>query len=234
MAVVRGDEVVLLLGLGTRDADKKLPVTVDSPFYIASSTKSFTAMAVAILADEGKIDLDAPVKRYLPRFTLANEAVAEKMTVRDLLAHRLGIDSGPISTNEAYTGLITEDRYYRLLKRVTPKSEFRYSNLNFTLAGRVIEAASGQSWKQFIAQRILRPPECGTVTAWLRSSTPIRSPRSQWSKWTDSSGRRQRARPTRRCTPREEWAVARPTWRGGSVSISMAARLMESECSPNA
>jgi CubicO group peptidase (beta-lactamase class C family) len=154
---VKDGNVVLLDAIGYRDPTTRSPVTVDSPFYIASSTKSFTAMAVAILVDEGKVRLDDPVKKYLPRFEVADRSLTESMTIRDLLAHRQGIDSGPIATCEAYTGLIDDDRYYRLLARVKPSPRFRYSNLNFTLAGRVIEAVSGQTWKEFIADRILEP-----------------------------------------------------------------------------
>ena len=157
VAVVKDDKLVLLGAMGIRDPDSRAPATPDSPFYIASSTKSFTAMAVAILVDEGKLALDDPVKKYLTRFELKDAALSDKITIRDLLAHRQGIDSGPIAVCEAYTGLINEDRYYRLLKNVSGMPRFRYSNLNFTLAGRVIEAVSGQPWQQFIAERILDP-----------------------------------------------------------------------------
>ncbi len=157
VAVVKDDKIVLLDAFGIRDPGTLAPVAIDSPFYIASSTKSFTAMAVSMLVDEGKLQLDDPVRRSLPRAELADPAVSESMTIRDLLAHRLGIDSGPIATCEAYTGLIDDERYYRLLKRVKPTKRFRYSNLNFTLAGRAIRAASGQTWQQFIAERIFKP-----------------------------------------------------------------------------
>ena len=157
VAVVKDDAVILLDALGNRDAEGKLPVTVRSPFYIASSTKSFTALAVAILVDEGKVEFDAPVRRYLPRFALKDPQATSDLTIRDLLAHRRGIDSGLISTGEAYTGLMPEDRYYRLLARVKPANKFQYSNLNFTLAGRVIKAVSGSSWQEFLAERVFAP-----------------------------------------------------------------------------
>lgn len=159
VAVVRNDKVVWAGGLGIRDGESKQPVTADSPFYIASSTKSFTAMALAMLVDRGRIKLDDPVRQHLPRLELGDENLRDTITIRDLLAHRRGIDSGPISTNEAYTGLIDDDRYYRLLAKVRGTGQFRYSNLNFTLAGRVVQAASGQTWQQFIAEQILTP--CG-------------------------------------------------------------------------
>jgi CubicO group peptidase (beta-lactamase class C family) len=88
---------------------------------------------------------------------VADPVVGKSMAIRDLLAHRLGIDNDRIATNEAYTGLIDDDRYYRLLKQTKPTGRFRYSNLNFTLAGRVIEATSKVTWQQFIAEQILTP-----------------------------------------------------------------------------
>lgn len=157
LAVVQNDKVVWVDALGVRDAQSPEPVTADSPFYIASSTKSFTAMAIAILVDEGQVNLDAPVKQYLSQLKMADENLEATISIRDLLAHRRGIDSGPISTNEAYTGLINDERYYRLLSKVRGTGRFRYSNLNFTLAGRVVQAATGQSWQEFITQRILVP-----------------------------------------------------------------------------
>ncbi len=157
VVVVQGNDVVLLDALGVCDPAGKQRVTPRSPFYLASVTKSFTALGVAILVDEGKVKLDEPVKTYLPRFTLADEDAAAKVTVRDLLAHRLGIDSGPIGLAEAYLGNITEDRYYRLLTLVEPENEFRYTNLHYTLAGRIITSVTGQKWQDFLAQRVFAP-----------------------------------------------------------------------------
>ncbi len=159
VVVVKGDEVVLLDALGVCDPSGKQRVTPRSPFYLASVTKSFTALGVAILVDEGKVKLDEPVKTYLPRFTLADDDAATKVTVRDLLAHRLGIDSGPIGLAEAYLGNITEDRYYRLLTLVEPENEFRYTNLHYTLAGRIITAVTGKKWQDFLAERVFAPLE---------------------------------------------------------------------------
>jgi CubicO group peptidase (beta-lactamase class C family) len=157
VVVVKGDEVVLLDALGVCDPAGKQRVTPRSPFYLASVTKSFTALGVAILVEEGKVKLDAPVKTYLPRFTLADDDATAKVTVRDLLAHRLGIDSGPIGLAEAYLGNINEDRFYRLLTLVEPENAFRYTNLHYTLAGRIITAVTGQKWQDFLAERVFVP-----------------------------------------------------------------------------
>ncbi len=157
VVAVKGDEVVLLDALGVCDPAGKQHVTPRSPFYLASVTKSFTALGVAILVDEGKVKLDEPVQTYLPRFTLADADAAAKITVRDLLAHRPGISSSPITLSEAYFGNITEDRYYRALALVESPGHYEYTNLHYTLAGRIIQAVTGKSWKDFLAERVFAP-----------------------------------------------------------------------------
>jgi CubicO group peptidase (beta-lactamase class C family) len=155
VVVVQGDEVILET-VGVRDL-KKRPVTPDTLFYIASCTKPFTATLVARLAEDGKLDLDAPVKRYLPRFQVADDQLTEKLSVRDLLAHRQGLNSRPIVFLDAFTGEITEDRYYHFLKSVKPSKKFGYSNVHFTLAGRVVEAVEGKGWREAMEARLFKP-----------------------------------------------------------------------------
>ena len=157
MVLVEGDEVVHRVTLGRRDPGRDAPVTPDTIFYIASATKPFVAFALAQLAEAGKVDLDAPVQRYLPRFRLADPALTAAITVRDLLCHRHGLDSGPIVLLDAYTGEISEDRYYHFLARVESPGRVAYSNVHFTLAGRVIEAVSGKSWRDYLAEHVFAP-----------------------------------------------------------------------------
>ncbi len=164
VAVVQGDRVLLSRGFGVRDPESEAPVTPETMFYIASSTKSFVALAIQMLVEEGRLDLDRPVATYLPRFTLSDPQVARQVTLRDLLAHRRGLDNYPIEQAEAYTGLIDEDKFYRLLGEVEPGASFSYANLNFTLLGRVIEAVTGTSWKEFVAERILKPAAMNRTT----------------------------------------------------------------------
>jgi len=164
IAVVRGDEVLLARGFGQRDVDNNLPANADTLFYIASSTKSFVALAVQILAEEGRVDLDAPVAKYLPRFRLASEQATGAITVRDLLSHGQALAHDAITQAEAYTGLFDEDLYYRLLAEVEPEGAFGYTNVHFTLLGRLIEAVSGESWQSFVEARILEPAGMSRTT----------------------------------------------------------------------
>ncbi len=166
VAVVKDGRLYALDAMGPRDTETGAPIDGDTIFYIASITKTYLAAGIVALAEEGRIDLDAPVRSYLPLFALADEEATSTVTVRDLLCHRPGIDSGPIVYLDAYTGQITEDRYYRWLGRVTPSGSVQYSNVHFTLLGRVIEAVTGESWKDYLQQRIFEPAGMSRTTAY--------------------------------------------------------------------
>ena len=93
LVIVHGDQVVHTRGFGVADGSGR-KVTPETPFYLGSTTKSFTALAILDLVDEGRVDLDAPVQRYLPWFTLADSAFSRGITVRQS-DDALGRDSGP-------------------------------------------------------------------------------------------------------------------------------------------
>ncbi len=155
--VVVDGEVVQRETFGQRDVERDLPVTPDSMFYIASTTKTYVATLLALLAEQGKVELDAPVKRYLPRFQLADAVATAQITVRDLLCHRPGLNCGPIVFLDAYTGEITEDRYYHFLSEAKLLGRVDYTNVHFTLAGRVAEAVTGRPWRDALDELVFTP-----------------------------------------------------------------------------
>jgi CubicO group peptidase (beta-lactamase class C family) len=119
IAVVRGGDMVFARGLGVLDVETRRPVTPDSIFYIASTTKSFTAFAAALLHDSKAIDLDASLATYFPGLTLKPPLSAANITVRDLLTHTHGIrNGGPITQRTAYTGDHTPALLLRLLAEI--------------------------------------------------------------------------------------------------------------------
>lgn len=156
VAVVR-DGQIYAQGFGIRDPKTGEPVTPETLFYIASITKTFTATGICVLADRGRLGLDDPVRKYLPRFQLADTALTRTITIRDLLCHRYGIDSGPIVLLDAFTGEISEDRYYHWLAQADIKGSVAYTNVHFTILGRVIEAVSGKPWRDFLRDEVLKP-----------------------------------------------------------------------------
>src|SRR5262245_59513258 len=91
IVIVQDGRTLLLKGFGLRDVKRKLPVTPDTLFPIASCTKAFTAMAAVIAVDEGKLSIDDSPKKYLPYFKLTDPDADAQVTIRDLLSHRTGI-----------------------------------------------------------------------------------------------------------------------------------------------
>ncbi len=165
VAIVQDGRILAIETFGMRapgeaGSDGGPAPTPGTIYYIASITKTYLATAVCALADDGKLSLDDPVGKHLPRFALANApgGSAREITIRDLLCHRPGIGKAePIVTLDAFTGEITEDRYYRWLATVQPSGETAYSNVHFTLLGRVVEAVSGMSWRDYLDERVLEP-----------------------------------------------------------------------------
>ncbi len=166
VVIVEGDRILHLETFGVRDVERDAPVTPETLFYIASATKPFVALACRQLVDEGRLDLDDPVVRYLPRLEFADPDVASTITVRDLLCHRPGISSFPVVFLDAYTGQITEDRYYHFLAESSPSGVVTYSNVHLTLAGRVLEAIEGVSWKDVLARRVFEPANMTRTTGY--------------------------------------------------------------------
>ncbi len=165
VAVVGPDGILYRETLGVRNVEEDLPVDGDTMFYIASITKTYVATAIAKLAEDGKLDLDATVQSILPRFDLPDGA-ADEVTVRDLLCHRHGINSSPIVRLDAYTGEITEDRYWRWMSEADVAGEVSYTNVHFTLAGRVIEAVTGETWRDHLAKHWFEPMGMARTTGY--------------------------------------------------------------------
>lgn len=158
IGVVRNGEVLLLHGYGTRNVQTQEPVTADTQFGIASVTKSFTALGVMLLVQEGKIDLDAPVTQYLPEFRLATPEATASLKVRHLLTHASGmerVDAGLAGASVSRDDLVKLAASAPLF--AAPGEAYKYSNLNTVIAARIIEVVSGQSWEQFTQTRILQP-----------------------------------------------------------------------------
>ncbi|HET6579301.1 MAG TPA: serine hydrolase [Gemmatimonadales bacterium] len=159
VAIVKDGRVVLAKGYGVRRLGDPAPVDAQTQFGIASNTKLFTATALALLVEQGKIEWDAPVIRYLPWFALYDPWVTRQLTVRDLLVHRSGLGLG--AGDLLWWPPTTYDReeIARRLRFIPPATSFRsayaYDNVLYLVAGEVIEAVSGQSWEEFVRNRIL-------------------------------------------------------------------------------
>ena len=159
LAVIKGDEVILARGFGKRSVAEGLDVTPHTLFAIGSSSKAFTAMGVAMLVDEGKLEWDTPVKHYIPSFKLYDQMATERLTPRDLLIHNSGLPRYDVLWyNNAH---LSRKGVVERLQYLEPTHDFRttwqYQNLMYTTAGYLIEVISGQTWEEFTRRRILEP-----------------------------------------------------------------------------
>ncbi|MCY1020563.1 serine hydrolase [Pyxidicoccus sp. MSG2] len=161
IAVVKDGKVVLAKGYGVRKLGERAPVTPDSLFGIASNTKAFTAAALAMLVDEGKLAWDDRVIDHLPSFQMFDPYVTRELTVRDLLVHRSGLGLGAGDLLYFPQTTFTEEEIVSRLRRIPPASSFRsryaYDNILYLVAGKVIERATGKTWSAFIRERIFMP-----------------------------------------------------------------------------
>ena len=160
LAIVKNGEVLYTKGYGYRNLEDKIPADSKTLFAIGSSSKAFTAATVVQLADDDKLDLDEPVKTYLPDFQLFDEVATKEMTARDLLSHRSGL---PRHDFVWYGSDKSRKQLYESLKHLEPTASFRqtwqYQNLMFMTAGYLVEELSGMSWEAFTKARIFDPLE---------------------------------------------------------------------------
>ncbi len=162
VAVVRDGKIVHIKGYGIRSLNTRLPVDENTLFGIASNTKAFTAFALGILVDEGKISWDDKVRKWIPEFKMYSPYVTEEFTIRDLLTHRsgLGLGAGDLMFFPYSSDFELKDILYNLqfLKPVSGfRTKFDYDNNLYIVAGEVVRRASGMSWDDFVETRIIKP-----------------------------------------------------------------------------
>lgn len=156
VAVVRHGAPLLVRGYGSRDLERDRPVTPRTVFYIASSTKSFTALLTALLARRGLIDLDVPVGTYLSDLQLP--PAHRDVTLRRLLTHRSGLTNPGVIYRTAYTGVHDPDGIVRLLAHSGGRdTAFAYSNLGYVVAALVLQRVTGEPWQDLLARELFRP-----------------------------------------------------------------------------
>lgn len=162
IGVITKDKPSFYHNYGFRDVEKKLKVTEDTIFPICSLSKAFTAAALGLLVEDDKLAWDSLVKDVLPAYQPIDPILLEYTTITFILSHRTGMGWGDnliIGTNGNIL-LSSEDlmKYINHRPLIPPyRTQFRYNNLHYELAGRVIERVSGQSFFDFIQSRLLEP-----------------------------------------------------------------------------
>ncbi len=158
IAVVEKNKVIYTGGFGYRDYEKKLPVTENTLFAIGSCSKAFTVSMIGMLVKEGKVDIDKPVRDYLPELKFQNEYTNDHVTLRDMMCHRTGL---PRHDNSWYGSTASRSELLTRIQYQEPSAELRekyqYNNFMFMAQGMVIENLTGKSWEDNMKERILKP-----------------------------------------------------------------------------
>jgi CubicO group peptidase (beta-lactamase class C family) len=157
ICVIRDGQVIWTHGFGLADLEQRVPVTSETRFRIGSVSKSLTAVALGKLMEDGRLDLDAPVQRYVPAFPVKRHPI----TVRQVAGHLAGIRHylpGEFENREHYAtvtaGLAIFSADSLLFE---PGTRYEYSSYGYNLLGAVIEGASGRSYLEYIRDAVLRP-----------------------------------------------------------------------------
>jgi len=185
LAVVKDDQVVLARGFGLRDREKNLPCDENTLYGVGSTTKAFTSMLVAMLADEGKLSFRERPAAYLPWFKFKDPDADAHATLRDLMAHRTGLTR----TDIAWIGApATREQLLRNIAVTEPNAGFwapepkkaaprwQYNNAMFLRAGECAAAVAGKSWDALIQTRIFDPlgmKRSGTTSAFARADANL-------------------------------------------------------------
>ena len=158
IAVVEKNKVIYTGGFGYRDYEKKLPVTENTLFAIGSCTKAFTSSILGMLEKEGKVNIDKPVRDYLPELVFKNEYTNKQATLRDMMCHRTGLprhDYSWYGSTASRNELLERVRYQEPTFELREK--YQYNNFMFMAQGIVIEKLTGKSWEENMRDRIFKP-----------------------------------------------------------------------------
>jgi CubicO group peptidase (beta-lactamase class C family) len=180
IAIVKDDAVVLARGYGVRKLGEPGPVDERTLFGVASTTKAMTASALGLLVDEGRLQWDDPVVKYLPQFQLADPYVTRELTIRDVLTHRTGLGRVVGNRLQYMTHRSRDEVMFRM--RFLPlersfRSGFVYSNVLYMVAGQIIPAVTGASWDDFVRERLFEPLR---MTATATSITTMDERNAAW------------------------------------------------------
>lgn len=159
VGIVQGESIVYTKGYGVSNT-KGDSVTPNTPFILGSTTKSITALAVMQLAEAGKIELDQPVKKYIPEFQVADKEASSHITVRHLLNQTSGIP-GTAGNSDYLNDRSTPEDFLNRLSTLTLKSSpgkvYEYAEANYVILGVLISKVSGERYEEYIQKHIFTP-----------------------------------------------------------------------------
>lgn len=158
VVILKDNNVVYAEGFGYRDVKNHLEMTVNTIQPIASCTKAFTSTAIAMLVDKGKLEWDTPIRKFIPKFSLNDPFIADRVTIIDMLSHRTGLPRHDfVWMNDGFTYDQILDRLPFLELNKDIRQVFQYCNLMYLATSVIIEELSGMSYNEFIKTRIFDP-----------------------------------------------------------------------------
>ncbi|HZY39240.1 MAG TPA: serine hydrolase domain-containing protein, partial [Mucilaginibacter sp.] len=157
VCIVKDNKIVMMQAYGIKELGQPDKVDINTLFMIGSNSKAFTATSLAILQTQGKLSLDDKVTKYLPKFKLENRPAGEMAVIRDLLCHRLGMQTFQGDFTFYNTNLTRDQVMQKLgeLKATYPfRTKWGYTNAAFLTAGQIIPAVTGKPWEIFVRENI--------------------------------------------------------------------------------
>jgi CubicO group peptidase (beta-lactamase class C family) len=190
LLVIKDGKPLLDRGYGMADLEQHVSATSATDYRLASVTKQFTAAAILLLAQDGKLKLDDSIRHWLPTLP----AFTDQVTLRELLSHTGGLLDYEDLVPADRTVQLNDDDVLRMIAAIThgyfpPGSAYRYSNTGFVLLGLVVEKASGQHLQDFLAQRIFRPLHMDHTLLYVHDDKQV--PNRAWG-YSETAGHWQR------------------------------------------
>ncbi|MCP5049061.1 MAG: serine hydrolase [bacterium] len=194
--IIQKDKVLFEKGYGLANLETKVPIKPDTAFLLASVTKQFTAMAIMILEEQGKLRYDDPLAKFFPQFP----PYAQNMTIRHLLNHTAGLteyetiylNTGKVGKNWPRSSKGKPDEFEPSAKdvlallgkqeelRFKPGDKYEYSNSGYVILGQIVEKVSGKSCARFFHQYIFKPLEMKNSLLYDRASPKIKNPATSY------------------------------------------------------
>jgi CubicO group peptidase (beta-lactamase class C family) len=174
IVVIKDDRPIFVRAYGMADKEAGIKADTDTLFYIASSTKSFTALAASMLDKEGKIKLSEPFTKYTPGIRFKND-IPDKITIRDLLTHTSGLRNGPLTNRFAYTGQIDSREIDHVFAEGTSFNDasfgkYNYTNLGYNIYGLAFNYQLHKKWQDLLQERIFAPAGLKHTTAYVSTA----------------------------------------------------------------
>ncbi len=160
VGVVHDGEVIFTKSYGYSNIERKESLTNDTQFYIASTTKSFTALTASILEEKDLLDLDKSLEYYFPKIAFPDSIQPAAITLNMLLSHTSGIDNSNISFPKSQSGEYTNKQLFDLLEKTFGRvelGEYRYSNLGYNIMNLIFLKEFGKTWGELVQEEILDP-----------------------------------------------------------------------------